>query len=173
MNRVEKDFSSPLVGRVSFTEGNRLLPIRYLLGAGFQFLGSVVSGIGEAPEGIILFYVGCMVLDFFRRTSPSVNSRGMSMQPEIDPEFTSFCDYATDGTAGTGETFMAGCRNVNDSALLAINNNRVLFCEIVNSIHIGKHGGNIKDRVARNFKSLSTDLKRAMGRVQAENVDDD
>lgn len=75
------DFPSQLVGRVSLTEGNRLLPIKTLLGAGFQFLGSVVSSIGDQPERILLFHVGCMVLDFIRRTSPSVSSRGMTMEP--------------------------------------------------------------------------------------------
>lgn len=53
-----------------------------------------------------------------------------------------------------------------------INNNKDQFFEIVNSIHIGKHGRNIKDRLTKNFKSLSTDLKRAMDRAQADVIND-
>lgn len=165
------DFSSPLVGRVSFTEGNQLNPIKALLGAGFQFLGSAVSDAVEAPEGIILFHLGCMVLDYIRRTSPTTSPSGMQNAQEINPEFVKFYEYAISERAGEGETFIAGCRNVNDSALSAIISNKKLFCEIASSAHVGTYGGNVKDRVAKNFKGMSTSLKQAIGRLRAEDAE--
>lgn len=90
----------------------------------------------------------------------------------MNPKFVKFYDYATSERAGDGETFMAGCRNVNDSALAAINSNKELLCKIVNSVHIGTYGGNVKDRVVKNFKGMSTILQQTMGRLRADDVDE-
>lgn len=53
------------MGRVSFTPDNKLNPIKALLGAGFQFLGTAVSESVAAPDGVLLFHV-CMTLDYIR-----------------------------------------------------------------------------------------------------------
>lgn len=85
------DFSSPLVGRIRFDDRNLLTPIKSLLGAGFQFLGPYVRGLYIEPQGILVFYVGCMGLDLIRKTSPKIYPESGAMsRPEINPETTSF-----------------------------------------------------------------------------------
>lgn len=105
------DFSSPLVGIIRFDDRSLLTPIESLLGAGFQFLVPHVRGLYNEPQGILVFHVGCMVLDYIRKTSHKMNPESAAMsRPEINPETTSFSSYATGKLAGAGETFLAGCR---------------------------------------------------------------
>lgn len=93
-----KDYNSPLVGRINFGSGNPLTSIKPLLGAGFQFLGKVVIE-SYSPEhykdGLLLFHLGCITLDYIRKTSAYTDPRSGSQQdPLIDPNEVDFTSYA-------------------------------------------------------------------------------
>lgn len=86
------EFCSPLVTRICFSANNPLTCIRPLLGAGFQFLGEVVSKAVKAEnDGVLLLHLGCLALDYIRKTSPyKVAATGHSMRPDLDPERLQF-----------------------------------------------------------------------------------
>lgn len=77
--------------------------------------------------------------------SPKVSAaNGITSRPEIDPEITSLADYATGDIAGECETFLAGCRNTNESSLSAIDQNKEAYCKIIGSVYVGKFRGELK-----------------------------
>lgn len=161
------EFNSPLVGRINFSKENPLTLIRPLLGAGFQFLGQTVTdsfGRENYKEGILLFHIGCMALDYIRKTSPSKDPRtGEPRQPDLDPELYEFCNYAVSDGAGSGEVFVAGCRNLDQSTLKVLETNAEDFCKMVDAVDIGRFGGSLQDRVAKNFTSIARAMRRALG----------
>lgn len=152
------DFNSPLVGRINFSPDNPLTLIRPLLGAGFQFLGQVVIDAflkEHYKDGILLFHIGCMALDYIRKTSPSKDPRtGALRKPDLNPELYDFSNYAVSDIAGSGEVFVAGCRNLDQSTLRVLEDNANEFCRIVTTVDIGRFGGSLQDRVAKNFSSI-------------------
>lgn len=142
-----KDYNSPLVGRVNFDNVNPLTTIRPLLGAGFQFLGRVVIDSFSQENyksGLLLFHLGCITLDYIRKTSVYTDSRsGLQQDPLINPNQTDFVAYACSESAGEGEVFIAGCRNLDQSALTILGENATTFYNMVRSVKIGKHGGSV------------------------------
>lgn len=142
-----KDYNSPLVGRINFDSTNPLTAIRPLLGAGFQFLGKVViESYSEEnyKSGLLLFHLGCITLDYIRKTSAYTDSRtGAQRDPLIDPNQTDLVAYACSDEAGEGEVFISGCRNLDQSALTVLEENATIFYNMVRSVKIGKYGGSV------------------------------
>lgn len=161
-----KNYNSPLVGRVNFNAENPLTCIRPLIGAGFQFLGKVVVE-SFSPEnyksGLLLFHLGCIVLDYIRKTSAYTDSRsGLQRDALIDPNEVDFISYACSESAGEGEVFIAGCRNLDQSALTVLEENAATFYEMVRSVRIGKYGGSLGHRVAQNFSSVANEMRKLL-----------
>lgn len=168
------DFCSPLVGRISFDERNPLTKIKCLMGAGFQFLGSYVKGIlGGGKNATLIFHLGCFALDYIRKTTPYVDPSTKSRtEAELDPELVSFTDYLTYPESRDGDTFIAGCRNLDQANLETLNNNQDDFCVLAMDVTIGKYGGSIKDRVANNFASMQSSLREKLRRLKASSAMD-
>lgn len=142
-----KNYNSPLVGRINFDDTNPLTAIRPLLGAGFQFLGRVVIDSYSEEHyktGLLLFHLGCITLDYIRKTSAYTDSRtGAQRDPQIDPNQTDIVAYACSDEAGEGEVFIAGCRNLDQSALTVLEENATTFYNMVRSVKVGKYGGSV------------------------------
>lgn len=166
------DFSSPLVGRINFHDDNPLTKIKPLIGAGFQFLGQVVISSyrkEDHREGVLLFHLGCMALDYIRKTSPSYDSdTGVTDRPVIDPNRLDFSDYTLTDEADEGEVFVAGCRNLDQSSLSILGTNANASYHMVSRVSIGRFGGSVTDRVAKNFSSIARDMRRTLTRVDVE-----
>lgn len=165
-------FSSPLVGRINFDETNPLTKIRPLIGAGFQFLGPVVA-LAFGPEGkkygVLLFHAGCMALDYIRKTSPAYDSEtGLTDGPLIDPSAVDFLSYSVMDVAGEGEVFVAGCRNIDQSTLSVLGAGSKAFYELISRIKIGRYGGSVGDRVAKNFSSIAKEMRGVVDRMGAQ-----
>lgn len=160
------DYNSPLVGRINFNKENPLTKIRPLLGAGFQFLGRVVVGSYEREhykEGLLLFHLGCIALDYIRKTSSSYDARSDSQRDAmINPNEVDFVSYACDDIAGEGEVFIAGCRNLDQSALTVLEENSTTFYNMVCAVSIGKYGGSLGHRVAHNFSSVANEMRKLL-----------
>lgn len=141
------NYNSPLVGRINFDSDNPLTAIRPLLGAGFQFLGRVVIDSYREEDyksGLLLFHLGCITLDYIRKTSAYTDSRtGEQQDPLIDPNHTDLVAYACSDDAGLGEVFIAGCRNLDQSALTVLDENATTFYNLLRSVKIGKYGGSV------------------------------
>lgn len=167
------EFNSPLVGRINFSVDNPLTQIRPHLGAGFQFLSRSVMDVYRKEDyksGILLFHVGCMALDYIRKTSPSKNPRtGEMIRPDIDPDSFDFSEYVLSNYAGHGEVFIAGCRNLDQSALTVLESHSNEFYEMVENVSISKFGGSVGDRVAKNFSSIAHQMRRALESAQMSN----
>lgn len=161
-----KGYNSPLVGRINFDDANPLTHIRPLLGAGFQFLGRVViESYSEEnyKTGLLLFHLGCITLDYIRKTSVQTDSRtGAQHDPQIDPNEVDLVSYACSDDAGEGEVFIAGCRNLDQSALSVLEENAATFYGMVRQVRVGKYGGSLGHRVAQNFSSVASEMKRLM-----------
>lgn len=161
-----KNYNSPLVGRINFDDTNPLTTIRPLLGAGFQFLGRVViESFNEDnyKTGLLLFHLGCITLDYIRKTSTYTDSRtGAQQDPQIDPTQIDLVAYACSDEAGEGEVFIAGCRNLDQSALTVLEENATTFYNMVRLVRIGKYGGSLGHRVAQNFSSVANEMKKLM-----------
>lgn len=160
------NYNSPLVGRVNFNKENPLTKIRPLLGAGFQFLGRVVVGAYEREnykDGILLFHLGCIVLDYIRKTSSSYDARSDTQRdPMKNPNMVDFVTYACDDIAGEGEVFIAGCRNLDQSDLTVLEENSSVFYGMVRAVSIGKYGGSLGHRVACNFSSVANEMRKLL-----------
>lgn len=162
------DFCSPLVTRINFGPHNPLSDIKALLGAGFQFLGDVVAKTQDnINDGILLFHLGCLALDYIRKSSPSKDvATGLTMRPELDPTRYDFTDYIISDSACEGDTFVAGCRNLDQSSLTVLDKNKQRFCEMAVNVDIGKYGGSVKDRVAGNFASMQDEFKDTIQKLK-------
>lgn len=160
------NFNSPLVGRVNFNQDNPLTPIRPLLGAGFQFLGQTVISIFDKEDyrsGVLLFHLGCMVLDYIRKTSPSMDAQSsIARRPLVDPNKVDFMTYVFDGHAGEGEVFIAGCRNLDQSALTVLEDESESYTDMVRKVSVGRFGGSVGDRIAKNFNAIAYEMRRAL-----------
>lgn len=78
------NFCSPLVTRVIFDDENPLTAIKPLLGAGFQFAGEVLKQKFGEKDAILLFHLGCFVLDYIRMTTAYKNpTTGQLMNPTV------------------------------------------------------------------------------------------
>lgn len=163
------EFCSPLVGRISFDDRNPLTKIKCLMGAGFQFLGAYVrSVLGGGKNAILIFHLGCFALDYIRKTTPHTDPATRSkIEADLDPEVVSFTDYLTDPESRDGDTFIAGCRNLDQANLETLNNNQDDFCQLAMNVTIGKYGGSIKDRVANNFASMQHSLRQKIRILKA------
>lgn len=108
-----------------------------------------------------------MALDYIRKTSPSYDSEsGVMARPLIDPNIRvhDFSNYKISNVAGEGEVFIAGCRNVEQSALTILGSNSEVFYNMVSNVSIGKFGGSIGDRIAKNFCSIAKEMRHALAR---------
>lgn len=166
------DFNSPLVGRINFNEKNPRTGIRSLIGAGFQFLGKmVISSYTEENyrDAVLLFHLGCMVLDYIRKTSPIYDQASKeNFDPEIDPKRMNFEDYILEDAAGTGNVFIAGCRNLDQSTLSILSEHAEEYYLLATKVHVGRFGGSIGDRVAKNFCSIANEMRQVVKRMEME-----
>lgn len=120
--------------------------------------------------GVLLFHLGCMALDYIRKTSPSYDSdSGLTDRPLIDPNRLDFSNYTISDVAGEGEVFVAGCRNLDQSALTILSSNAETFYNMVSNVSIGKFGGSVGDRVAKNFSSIAREMRQVLTRVDMDN----
>lgn len=168
------DFCSPLVGRISFDDKNPLTKIKCLMGAGFQFLGAYVKSVlGGGKNATLIFHIGCFALDYIRKTTPHIDSTtGSRVEADLDPERVSFTDYLTDPESRDGDTFVAGCRNLDQANLEVLNDNQDDFCKFAMNVKIVRYEGSIKDRVANNFASMQHSLKQKMRNLKASAMED-
>lgn len=65
-------------------------------------------------------------------------------------------------SAGEGEVFIAGCRNLDQSSLTVLEENSTTFYEMIRSVKIGKYGGSLGHRVAQNFSLVANEMKKLM-----------
>lgn len=160
------DFCSPLVTTVVFNETNPLTKIKPLLGAGFQFSGEVLKAKYGETEAILLFHLGCFVLDYIRMSTAYKHpTTGQLMNPMVNPLHIDFQDYVTSVAARQGDTFIAGCRNIDQASLSVLDSNQDIFCQLVVGVEISKYGGNIKDRVAKTFEAMQAAMKATITRL--------
>lgn len=130
------------------------------MGAGFQFVGEVIKkNLKDETTSVLLFHLGCFALDYIRKTSPYRDPRTDDlMEPEISPLVMDFSAYILNPESREGDTFIAGCRNLDQSALTILDLNKDIFCGMVLKVEISRYGGSIKDRVTKNFAMMQSSM---------------
>lgn len=67
-----------------------------------------------------------------------------------------------------GDTFVSGCRNLDQSSLSVLEKHKERFCQLAVSVEIGKYGGSVRDRVAGNFASMEDSFRDTIERLRAK-----
>lgn len=149
------NFTSPLCSRIIFTEENPLTLFKSLIGGGLQFLGKIFRDEADTPkEGLLTYHAACIAMDYIMLTSKRVAKNGAIEEAKIDSTKMSFLEYALSPIAADGDMLLAGARNMNDTNLSSISENLEDFFELCSLIKISMFGGNARDRVRSNYRSL-------------------
>lgn len=104
-----------------FDQNNPLTPWKALIGGGLQFLGHTFKNESTDEHiGILLFHADCVAMDYTRYTTPAKVKGSLPVATKVNPNLTSFLQYAISDKAAEDEMLLAGARNISDTGLVCL-----------------------------------------------------